>query len=157
MENKMKRLDKNVVKLGYNIVLKRINKLTGEVIDEETIHNTVVNVGLNMVRDFLGDSAGSAPKYMAVGTGDTGEQATDTSLETEVTRELATIDIATNYICTYTKTFTFGGSYAITELGMFDSATASGSSMFNRATFAAKNVSTEIDLRATVNITIADA
>ncbi len=152
-----KKLDKNVLKLGYNIVLKRINAKTGEVIDEETIHNQVVNVGLNMVRDFLGDSAGSAPKYMAVGEGDTGETANDTALESEVTRELADIDIGTNYICTFSKTFTFGGSYAITELGMFDSGTASGSSMFNRATFAAKNVTTEINLLATVNITIADA
>lgn len=153
----MERLDKNVLKLGYNIVLKRIDRHTGKVLDEETIHNTIVNTGLNIIRNYLGDSSPSVPKYVAVGTGTTGATATDISLESEITREEADIDIATNYICTYSKTISFGGSYAITELGMFDSVTSSGSTMFNRATFAAKNVTTEVDLEVTVNITIADA
>ena len=152
-----KKLDKNLFEMSYNWTIKTVEKSSGKTLQEEQIHNAVVNVGLNLIRDFIGNVSVNPPIYMAVGTGTTAVDNANTALETEVTRALATIDVATDYEVEFTKTFEFAGSYAITEAGMFDSATASGSTMFNRTTFAAKNVTTEIDLIATCTITIARA
>jgi hypothetical protein len=76
-------------------------------------------------------------------------------LETEVTRSAATLTYEASYKAKFVYTFSFGGDYAITEAGLFDSTTVSGSVMLNRTTFTAKNVSTVIDLIATVTITVA--
>jgi hypothetical protein len=157
--NKMKkRIDKNLFRLDYNVVLKRIDNATGEILDVETIHNTIVNTGLNLVRDFLGDVSVNAPKYIAIGETATAVQNTDTTLGSEAERELASIDVVTDYQVEFSKTFTFGSgvSYAIEEVGLFDSATASGSTMWNRAIASStKNVDSDTDLDVTVTITVA--
>lgn len=149
--------DKNLFRIDYNIVLKRIDNATGKVLDVERIHNLVVNNGLNLVRDFLGDVSVNAPKYIAIGTSDTAAANADTALGVEVTRELATIDVATNYEVEFSKTFTFGSgeSYGINEVGLFDNATASGSTMFNRAiATSTKNVDSTTDLDVTCTVSI---
>jgi hypothetical protein len=153
----MRGLDKNLLRFDYNVTLQRVEKKSGRILDVETIHNTIVNTGLNLVRDFLGDVAVDAPKYIAIGTGDTAVQNTDVALETENTRAEATIDNETNYQVEFSKTFEFAGDYAITEAGLFDRSVASGSTMFNRTVFAAKNVTTEIDLIVTVTLTVGRA
>lgn len=151
------RKDKNLFKLDYNVVITRLNHYTKEIIDVEKIHNTVVNDGLNLVRNFLGDVSVNAPKYIAIGTNNTAVTNADTALGTEVTRALATIDVATDYQVEFSKTFEFGSgeSYAIEEVGLFDSATASGSTMFNRALAGTtKNVDSDTDLAVTITITV---
>jgi len=149
--------DTNLFKIDYNVVLKRINSHTGEILDVEKIHNTVVNDGLNLVRDFLGDVSVNAPKYIAIGTDNTAVTNSDSALGSEVTRELATIDVATDYQVEFSKTFTFGSgeSYAIEEVGLFDSSTVSGSTMFNHALAGStKNVDSDTDLAVTITVTI---
>ena len=149
--------DSNLFRLDYNVVLKRIDHQTGKVLDVEKIHNTVVNNGLNLVRDFLGDVSVNAPKYIAIGESNTAVTNSDTALGNESTRELASIDVATDYQVEFSKTFTFGSgvSYAIEEVGLFDSATASGSTMFNRALAGStKNVDSDTDLAVTITITV---
>lgn len=149
--------DTNLFKLDYNVVLRTICNSTGEILEEEKIHNTVVNNGLNLVRDFLGDVSVNAPKYIAIGTDDTAVTNSDSALGTEVERELATIDTVTDYQVEFSKTFTFGSgvSYAIEEVGLFDSATASGSTMFNRALAGTtKNVDSDTDLEVTITISV---
>ena len=151
-------MNKNLFKIDYNVVLTRINKYTGKIIDEEKFHNIVVNAGLNLVRDFLGDESVNAPKYIAIGTDDTSATNSDTALGAEVTRELASIDVETDYEVEFSKTFTFGSgeSYGINEVGLFDSATASGSTMFNHAIAGStKNVDSDTNLIVTVNVTVA--
>jgi len=147
----------NLFEIKYNITLKRICNSTGEVLDVEHIHNLVVNNGLNLVRDFLGDVSVDAPKYIAIGEGAVAAANADTALGSESVRELGAIDVATDYQAIFTKTFTFGSgvSYAITEVGLFDSATASGSTMFNRAVVSSKAVDSDTDLDVTVTLTVA--
>lgn len=153
-----KNLDKNQLRFDYNVIIKRINNKTGQILDEEKIHNTIVNNGLNLVRDFLGDVAPDVPKYIAIGTDNTAVQNTDTALGTEYTRSVASgIDVATDYQVEFTKIFTFGSgvSETIVEAGLFDNATASGSTMLNRFVFSGKAVDSDTDLSVTITLTIA--
>lgn len=50
----------------------------------------IVNSGLDLIRDLLGDPAKVSPSHFAVGTGTTAVVAGDTTLETEVDRETIT-------------------------------------------------------------------
>lgn len=134
---------------------KTVDRATGKILQEETKENTIVNTGLERVAKLLNGVSSTYFRAIAVGTGTNGAASGDTELETEVTRAEAVLTYEASYKAKFVYTFTFGGDYAITEAGLFDSATASGSVMLNRTTFAAKNVSTTVDLIATVLITIA--
>jgi hypothetical protein len=134
---------------------KTVDVKTGKVLQEETKENTIVNTGLERVAKLLNGVSSTYFRAIAVGTGTTGVTTSDTELETEVIREAATLSYEASYKAKFTKTFTFGGDYAITEAGLFDSATVSGSVMLNRLTFTAKNVSTTVQLIATCTITVA--
>jgi hypothetical protein len=134
----------------------RLDKVTGKILDTEIIKNTIVNNGLNLVRDFLGDVSVNAPKYIAIGTDGTGAAIGDTALYVETDRQLGAIDVGTNYVVEFTYTFSFGVPTTIQEAGLFDNAVASGSTMFNRVT-TSKSVDVGIDLIVTATITIARA
>jgi hypothetical protein len=134
---------------------KTVDRATGKILQEETKENTIVNTGLERVAKLLNGVSSTYFRAIAVGTGITGAASGDTELGTEVTRAEAVLTYEASYKAKFVYTFTFGGDYAITEAGLFDSATASGSVMLNRTTFAAKNVSTTVDLIATVTITVA--
>ena len=134
---------------------KTVDRATGKILQEETKENTIVNTGLERVAKLLNGVSSTYFRAIAVGTGTTGAASGDTELETEVTRATATLSYEASYKAKFVYTFTFDGDYAITEAGLFDSATVSGSVMLNRTTFAAKNVSTTVDLIATVTITVA--
>jgi hypothetical protein len=136
---------------NWEIITKDIN--TGEILSEEKICNLIVNSGLNLVRDLIGNL--SSPSYVqtiAIGTGTTPAANGDTALEIEYTRSAATITAPANYQVKFAKTFTFGSgvSEAITEAGLFDSTTT----MLARTTFASKNVTSEISLIINATITI---
>lgn len=134
---------------------KTVDRATGKILQEETKENTIVNTGLERVAKLLNGVSSTYFRAIAVGTGTTGAASGDTELETEVTRAEAVLTYEASYKAKFVYTFTFGGDYAITEAGLFDSATVSGSVMLNRTTFTAKNVSTTVDLIATVTITVA--
>lgn len=135
---------------------KTIENKTGKILADETIKNTIVNDGLNLVRDFLGDNAVNAPKYIAIGTDDTAVQNTDTELGVETDRALASIDTGTDYEVEFSKTFSFTGAVTIKEAGLFDSGVASGSTMFNRVV-TSKEVDSGINLIVKCTITISRA
>jgi hypothetical protein len=134
---------------------KTVDRLTGKILQEETKENLIVNTGLERVAKLLNGISSTYFRAIGVGEGTTGALVGDTTLETEVTRATASLSYEASYKAKYEYTFTFGGDYAITEAGLFDSATVSGSVMLNRTTFTAKNVSTTVDLIATVTITVA--
>jgi hypothetical protein len=142
-------------KLKGEWTLSRVNKETGEILDTEVIHNIIVNTGKERVAKLLNGVSSTYFRAIAVGTGVTGALVGNTTLETEVTRSAATLTYEASYKTKFVYTFSFGGNYAITEAGIFDSATVSGSVMLNRTTFTAKNVSTIIQLIATATITVA--
>ena len=142
--------------LKENWKLQRVNKLTGEIIDTEEFCNTIVNDGLTRAVLLLNGKSAVYFRALAVGTNAIGPTNGDGALGTEVTRATATLTNGT-YTAVFTNTFSFGGGYAITEAGIFDSATVSGSKMLARSVFAAKNVSTIIQLIVTATITAARA
>ena len=153
----MKSVNAGTFKFIVNWEIKRINRFTGEVIDIEKKCITIVNNGLERVAKLINGESSTYYRALAIGTGTTGTTNSDTSLETEYTRALATLSYEADYKAKFTKTFTFGSGVSedITEAGIFDSDTASGSVMLARTTFSAKSVSSTIDLIVTATITVA--
>jgi hypothetical protein len=137
-------------KLKENWKLTRKNKKTGQILDSKEVCNDIVNDGLERVAKLLNGISATYFNSIAVGEGDTGVQATDSALESEVMREVATLAYEASYKATFSKTFEFDGDYAITEI-------VSGSSMLSRTVFAPINVTTEVDLIVEATITVSEA
>ena len=103
----------------------------------------VVNTGRAIITNRITGS-GTEPKYIGVGTGATAGSSTvaltDTALTTEVDSRVTGTSSrttaaggTTNDTYQVTGTFTCGAtSRTITEVGLFDSATVAGSTMFVR-------------------------
>ena len=130
----MKKEKKATLDFSYNAIIKSIDKATGKVIKRVEVHNTIVNVGLERIAQLLGKLSSTGFDYLALGTDATAVQNTDVALGAEVERELATISQPTSVQCRFVKVFSVGSgvSYAIKEVGIFDSATISGSTMWAR-------------------------
>ena len=142
--------------LKENWNIKTVDKLTGKILQEEDKCNLIVNDGLERVAKLLNGVSSTYFRAIAIGTGTTGAINSDTSLETEYTRALAILSYEADYKAKFSKTFEFGSGVAedITEAGLFDSATVSGSIMLARTTFSAKSVSADVDLIITATITV---
>lgn len=140
-------------KLKGTVVIQR-RKKDGTVIDEEHIDNLVVNVGKERVAKLINEVSSTGFTAIAVGTDNTAPQASDTALVAEDQRATATTAYEASYKATLEKTFSFGSSKTIKEAGVFDSAVASGSTMFDRFTFSDKNVDTDVDLYVKITITV---
>ena len=118
-----------------------------------------MTTGKTRVRNLIGEGIGTGLtgfSYLAIGTGTDAVLVGDTSLQTEVDRELA--DVASEGVdkVTFEKTFTFGtgDSYAITEAGVGDSASSTGDTLLDRFKFTAKNVDIDTDLYVKITITV---
>lgn len=140
------------LKLKINAVIQSFNRHTGEITKTSKVHNLVVDTGL----DEAIDSGLSNIGYMAIGEGTTAVQSTDTALETEVARESASPTDEGTGVREFMHTFNFGSgeSYTITEAGLFDSATASGSTMFNRLVFAGHDVDADNGVSVKITVTL---
>ena len=100
------------------------------------INDLVVNTGLALRAALLGGvSSPVALNAIAVGTGTTTPAATDTALQTEVARVASTNSVVTttntNDTLEMSATITFTSSYTITEVGTFNSTTASSGTMYS--------------------------
>ena len=128
----------------------------GNFLTYEKGNNTIVNNGKERVAKLLNNVSSTYFRAIAIGTGTTGATSADTSLETEYTRATATLAYEADYKATFAKTFEFGSGVSenITEAGVFDSATVSGSTMLDRFTFSAKAVSATVDLYVKITITV---
>lgn len=140
------------LKLYINATIESFNVKTGKITKTSKIHNLVVNTGL----DECIDNGLSSIGYMAVGTDNTAVSSTDTELGVEVQRQAVSKTNEGTGIREYDITFTFssGESYALKEAGLFDSATASGSLMFNRLVFNTHNVDVDNGVRIRITITL---
>jgi hypothetical protein len=150
----MKQLKAGTFQFIENWKIERKNKETGEILDSQEFCNLIVNNGLTRAALLLNGNSSTYFRALGVGEGTTGPANGDTTLETENQRAVATLTNGT-YTAIFTYTFSFGSNYAITEAGIFDSATVSGSTMLARTTFSAKNVSAVIQLIVTATITVA--
>lgn len=120
--------------------------------------NIIVNGGFDFIADAIGKSA-SRPAVMnaiAVGTGTTAAAATQTALVTELARGTATYaHTAGTKVFTLTTTFAAGtGTGAITEAGVFNSATAASGAMLDRVVFDVINKGAADTLQVTFTFTM---
>lgn len=135
-----KRIDGNVRATGRVHICLRGSD--GRIKDEETVDNLVVTTGRQHIADQMADQGAAAMSHMAIGTGTTAADATDTALETELDRN--TLSSKTQGIGTDANKVTYvadwaagDGTGAITEAGIFNSASAGD--MLCRSVFAVKN------------------
>jgi len=161
VETRRKPKMKKGLVLKTNVVIERRTK-DGKVLDREEVHNDIVTTGKSRVRDLIGEGIGTGLtgfNSIAIGTGETGDTVVvgDTTLKAEVERALASVSAESTDKVIFEKTFTFetADEYAITEAGVFDSATVTGSTMLDRFVFGAKNVDVDTDLYVKITITVA--
>jgi len=117
--------------------------------DERFINNLVVSAGKATAAGLINTAVSNAIKYIAIGTGSVAPAAGDTALGNEITtsggaRALATTlnrvtTTVTNDTAQWIVTFSFTGSFAVTESGLFDQLSIGGN-MLARQTFTAINV-----------------
>lgn len=146
------------IKFGENWTY-TLKDMNGDIISVQKVTNTITNTWKTVIRDWMYGGTGSHPIALAIGTGTNTPSATDTSLQIEYTRALATASKPSSYVVKFAKDFTFGSgtSENITEAGLFDNATASGSTMCARNTCGAIAVTSATTLTVEAEITIAEA
>lgn len=149
----MKELNENLKIRGDWVFERRLKD--GTVLDREEIQNTIVNTGKTRLAELIYDDTADPFGFIAIGTGTTSVTTSDTALETEIDRQDSTDAYEASYKATFIYTFTFATGYNITEAGVFDSITASGSTMLNRSVFSAKACDENVDLYVKCTITVA--
>lgn len=119
----------------------------GRVIERRTVKNLVTSAGKAALAGLLNGVVTDFFEYLAIGTGTTAAAAGDTALQTEITtnggaRAAATCTRVTTTVTNDTAqleyTWTFSGSFAVTELGILSA--NSGGTLLARSVFAAINV-----------------
>lgn len=151
-ENKIARLFR---KMG--IALPTVRFLTGRLVNEMNLANLITNAGFAGVASRInGAGSEAAFTYVAIGTGTTAADVTDTTLETEIasgggsrangTASRVTTDVS-NDTAQVQHTFTFSSSFAVTESGILN-AGASGV-LLARQVFSAINVASGDSLQVT--------
>lgn len=135
-----------------NVEFIESDKGSGKIKKISRLHNLIVNGGLTRVRDLLGGASSDSLTHIAIGTDNTAATNTDTVLGTELLRAVATITYPSYNQVKYSYTFSVGSgeSYTITEAGLFDGASISGSTMFARAV---DSVTLDTTTDLTINIT----
>lgn len=140
----------------------RINGITGSWADKMVVSNIVTNAGKADVAGLInGATAPASFDYVAIGTGTTAVDVTDTTLETEITTSggqraqgtatRETTDV-TNDTAQVVRTFTFTGSFVVTESGLLNA--ASVGTLLCHQTFSAANVTSGDSLQVTWQIDV---
>jgi hypothetical protein len=115
-------------------------------------NNLVVTAGKDWVADRMND-VNTVMTHMALGTGTTAAAAGDTTLVTELDRNVLTSTTVVNNTIAYACTWAAGdGTGAITEAGIFDAST--GGDMLARTVFSVVNKGAADSITITWTITI---
>ncbi|MEM3859718.1 MAG: hypothetical protein QW478_10000 [Candidatus Micrarchaeaceae archaeon] len=134
--------------------VKMFDKDGNLVADDIQEKDLVVNAGLALRAALLGDvSSPVALNAIAVGTGTTTPAATDTALGNEVARVASTNSVVTTNVTNDTLemvgSITFSASYAISEVGTFNSTTAKSGTMYSHDLTGPYNVTSGTTLQFT--------
>ena len=150
-----------LLKLGWAKPTSR-SWFLGSFQDSMVISNLVTNAGMAGVAGRInGSGSPAAFTYIAIGTGVVAADPTDTTLGTESSgngadRAAATVSLVTTDVANDTarlvKTFTFTGSFALTESGIFNA--ASSGTLLARQVFSAINVISGDSLQITWDIDV---
>jgi hypothetical protein len=115
----------------------------------------IVNSGLNQIRDFLNGDSPDPPSHLAVGTGTTAANASDTTLETEVLRKaVEKEEKATAGVIEYSVNIdsTEANGNNLSEIGIFNA--SSGGVMSIRRTHLAYQKTSSFGVKVVVRHTI---
>lgn len=136
--------------------------LSGSWVWEQKGSNLITNAGAAGVASRINGSGGEAAfTYIAIGTGATAAAAADTTLQAEITtnggqRASATASRATTDVTNDTArlvlTYSFTGSFAVTESGVLNASSAGV--LLNRQVFSAVNVVSGDSLQVTHNFDV---
>lgn len=140
----------------------KVPYLFGQWQNKLQISNLITNAGFAGVASRInGAGAEAAFDYIAIGTGTTAANVSDTTLETEITTNggqraqgtasRTTTDV-TNDTSTIVNTFSFTGSFAVTESGVLNA--ASSGVLLCRQVFSAINVVNGDSLQVTWDIDV---
>jgi hypothetical protein len=134
-----------------NIVLR---DEAGNVTQNVTVPNLVVNTGLAYIASRMKDTTLAAMTHMAVGEGTTNPAAGDTALEAQLgSRVSLTSTTVTANAIEYVATFGAGvGTGAVTEAGIFNA--SSSGTMLCRTEFAVINKGSADSMTITWTVTI---
>ena len=130
----------------------------GEVKAQRHGTNVITEDGKSFLAGFLYSAAAAAStftmRYIAVGTDATGEAASNTALGSEANRVSATVSQVTGAIYRCTGTFSSGiATGAITEYGLFSTATTGAGTIFSRDTEAVVNKGANDTLTVVTEVT----
>jgi len=128
---------------------------SGNVKQEFTVPNLVVDTGLDYIASRMKDATATAMSHMEVGTDNTAAAAGDTALGAAVGSSRVTLDstTVTDNAVAYVATFPAGtGTAALTEAGVFNA--SSGGTMLCRTVFSVINKGASDSMTITWTITI---
>lgn len=119
---------------------------------------TVVNDGLEYLARYCTQSTVGYFAWMSLGTGSTAEATDQTALVAEITdadaaRALATVSYEASYKAVWQYTWTFTGSHAIYECGVFNQLALGGKMLMRHVFSAVKNVEADESLQLTMKLT----
>ena len=125
----------------------------GNVKEERTIKNLIVDTGLNFICDRMKDDE-TAMTHMALGSGSTAAAAGNTTLGSQLgSREALDSSTVTNNEIVYVASFEAGDATgAVTEAGIFNAST--GGTMLCRTVFSVVNKAADDTLSVTWTITL---
>ncbi len=148
-------MKKEGFKLKGVAIIERRRK-DGSILDQEIVDNLIVTSGLERVAKLIGGVSTDFFTHIAIGTGTTAATTSDSALETEYTREAATIAYEASYKIKFEKTFSVasGVSEIITEAGLTDDAVVSGSILLDRFVFSPKTLDGDNPLFIRITITV---
>lgn len=131
----------------------------GNLKEEQTVKNLVVDDGLEHIADRLGASSpATRMSHMEVGTGTTAPAAGDSALETAIASSrvaLTSQTVSTNTV-EYVGDFPAGtGTGAVTEAGVFNA--SSSGTLLCRTTFSVVNKGAADTLKITWTLTVSDS
>ena len=133
----------------------------GLLLEEETVKNTVTDMGKDEVAGLINGTRTGAFTYLAIGTSGTAASSANTGLLTELAGGMARVSATctqvttdvTNDTARLVHTFSATASYTIQEAGIFDTAT-SGGRILARGTFTGKAMSSGDTLTVTYDIDV---
>lgn len=141
----------------FHIVVRDKN---GRIKEGRIVKNLITTVGKALIAGRInGSGAPAAATYLAVGTGTTAANASDTTLGTEITDSgLARVNATVSLVTTTTTndtaqlltTFTVTGTKAVTEAGILNA--SSSGTLLSRQVFSAVNVVNGDSLQLTYKV-----
>jgi hypothetical protein len=143
----------DTLKVTGKVNLKVFNPATGEVKEEKTIDNLVVNVGKAFIASRMVGTSAGVMSHMALGSNNTAAVGANTALGAELGRVAITSGNSSDAVVTYLASFPAGtATGAIVEAGLFN-ASESGT-MLCRTVFSVVNKGADDAMTITWQVTV---